>query len=239
MGKKRKRSMTCDEFEDEVIEVKKTHVNCGTVTCWTRASAEAFLNYENVDVKELCSDGVLVSELVNRILSSLFQCKESSTMRNLREKLNDYAIDICPNLGPAKLKAAVFQREPVYLVSTTRFVTEQMNDQFDGLKQRYMILLVNVPRVLDVFQIVEASISESLGGLDSGIFDISDEISEASETQNREMKLFTEVLTLLVIHALGHLDLFTRHHFAYYENHKEQSSLHSVQRQLRHVLSQT
>ncbi|KAI1306783.1 hypothetical protein HDE_00935 [Halotydeus destructor] len=215
---------------DPELENDKKSSSLTLVDAWINVSHALLNDIAESDIESMLDDESAMADMVGKSLNRWLNTRPLSS---LKQRIDEYAIDIV--VFPNGSKCRTLGNEPIYFAPTLKFITE-LDDQLVSRKKRYLMFLVNVQKLKELFNVVNDAILNSASGLDSGMVDLTDDLETDfvdEQPVNRKFLKFSLMTTLLSLHSLGHFDLFVKHHFAFYDNHKQQSALHQVQRQLK------
>ncbi|KAI1308191.1 hypothetical protein HDE_00496 [Halotydeus destructor] len=215
---------------DSEPESDKKNPSINLVDAWINVSHALLGDVTETDIESLMADDSALADLVSKCLNRWLNTRPLSS---LKQRIDEYAIDIV--VYPNGSKCRTLSKEPIYFAPTSKFVTE-LDDQLVSRKKRYLMFLVNVQKLKELFNLVNEAILNSASGLDSGMVDLTDDVENDfldEQPINPKFLKFNLMTSLLILHSLGHFDLFIKHHFAFYDNHKQQSPFHQAQRQLK------
>ncbi|KAI1298262.1 hypothetical protein HDE_04246 [Halotydeus destructor] len=217
-----------DDFLDS-DSPHKTH-SSNLIDAWIQVAHSLVYEITETEVDQLLTDESAMTDMLNRTLSRWL---DTRPLHGLKQRIDEFHIDIVVFTNGSKCK--ILCNEPIYFAPTLKFITEP-DDQLISQRKRYVMFMVNLQKLKELVDILDDAILNSASGMDSGMVDLADELDDeftGNQLVNPKFLKCSLMISLLALHSLGHFDLFLKHHFAFYDNHKPLSFLHHIMKQLK------
>jgi len=140
---------------------------------------------------------------------------------------NNYMFSIVVN-DSLSVTSPCLKREPIFAAFTPEFTVSDDSDSDEESitkKKRKSYLVLNINIIQKLFEQYQAELMTSSGG-ETGLFYVST-TGQSSDTRRVTKQLY-KLIIMLTMHALGHIDLFMKYGYCFYESHKKVSQFQSL-----------
>ncbi|KAI1282576.1 hypothetical protein HDE_12941 [Halotydeus destructor] len=196
---------------------------------------ESLLNLarsRKLTLDEALSDPHSVDSLVQAALGfTAIHCRKNQQKLDFWAMFNEnFKFDLVLN-SETKVLSSILNREVIYAMFTKTFVGHEdyCVDDKTAVRKRYACIIVNQDRLVTVLKQYMELVASTGNQVDSGVFDMTrlNESSNVSELDSPEFSTLLLIITYYALHCLGHIDLYFRNSFCFYENHGASSAFFS------------
>jgi len=136
---------------------------------------------------------------------------------------NNFTFTIIVN-DSITISSPCLKKEPIFAAFTPEFtMSDSEEEEEESKKKRKTYIIINTNLIQKLFEQYIMEMMSLSGGGDSGLFFV-----DCKMDNKREGKQMYKLFLILVMHMLGHIDLFMKYGYCFYESHKKVSSFQTM-----------
>ncbi|KAI1307024.1 hypothetical protein HDE_00869 [Halotydeus destructor] len=193
---------------------------------------ESLLNLtrsRKLTLEDASNDPHSVDSLVQAALGfAAIHCRKHQQKLDFWAMFNEnFKFDLLLN-SETKVQSSILNREIIYAMFTKTFVghDDYCVEDKTVTRKRYACIIVNQDRLASVLRQYMELVATTGNQVDSGVFDMTrlNENSTPSQLDSPEFSTLLLIIAYYSVHCLGHIDLYFRNSFCFYENHAASSA---------------